>query len=136
MATLKLIGAYRVSVSEAEQRFITEEVTGSAERTQEELGGLALLELEVRGAHNDFDLGSLHQVDSDQAPYDERYLTVDGLQMLGSDPPAIPDFRVCFYVHYFDPTKAISSPDGDLEAPRLGDMPERLSNVCVYEHPG
>lgn len=136
MATLKLIGAYRVSVSEEEQRFMTEEVTGSAERTQEELDGLVLLELEVRGARNDFDVGLLHQVDSEQAPYNERYFTVDGLQTLGSDPPAILDFRVCFFMHYFDPSKAITSPDGDLEAPQLGDMPERLSDVCVYEHPG
>ena len=136
MATLKLIGAYRVSVSEEEQRFITEQVTGRAERTQEDLDGLALLELEVRGARSDFDVGSLHQVDSDQAPYEERYFTVDGLHALGSDPPAIPDFRVCFFLHYFDPSKAITSADGDLEALRLGDMPERLANVCVYEHPG
>lgn len=40
------------------------------------------------------------------------------------------------FFHYFDPSQAISTPDGDLEAPRLGDMPERLSNVCVYEHLG
>ncbi|MCU0951007.1 MAG: hypothetical protein MUC68_08045 [Burkholderiaceae bacterium] len=108
MATLKLIGAYRVSVSEAEQRFITEDVTASAERTQEELGGLALLELEVRGAHNDFDVGSLHQVDCDQAPMTSATYQSTDYRRSGRTPPAIPDFRVCFFFHYFDPSKAIS----------------------------
>ena len=136
MATLKLIGAYRVQVSDEELRFITEEVTLSAERTQEEIGGLALLEVEVHGAPKDFDVGLFHQEGSEQAAYDERYFSADGLQLLGSDRPDQTDFRVCFFLHYFDPSKKITSPYGDMTPPGLSEMPQRLTEICVYEHPG
>ena len=136
MATLKLIGTYRVQVSEEEVRFITEEVTLSPKRTQEEIGGLALLEIEVRGAPKDFDVGLFHQDGSQQVAYDERYFSVDGSQSLGSGRPAQPDFRVCFFLHYFDASKKVTSPYGNLMPTSLTDMPERLAEVCVYEHPG
>jgi hypothetical protein len=136
MTTLKLIGTYRVSVAEEELRFINEEVTGSAERTQAEVGSLALLEIEVRGAAADFNVGLFHQVGSDQVPYDERYFSVDGSQLFGSDRPEVPDFRVCFFLHYFDAAKPVTSPDGDLVPSGLADTPERLAKICVYEHPG
>ena len=136
MTTLNLIGAYRVRVSEEEVRFITKQVTGSAERTQEEIGGLALLELEVRGAPKDFDVGSFHQDGSEQVAYDERYFSTDGSQLLGSDRPQQPDFRVCFFLHYFDPSKKVTSPYGDVAPTGLTDMPDLLEEICVYEHPG
>jgi hypothetical protein len=136
MTTLKLIGTYRVPVSEEELRFITEEVTGNSERTQEEVGGLALLEIEVRGASMDFDVGLLRQEGSDQVAYEERYFTVDGSQSLSLDKPAQSDFRVCFFLHHFDASKNVRSPYGDVTPTRLTDMPDRLSEVCVYEHPG
>ena len=136
MTTLKLIGTYRVSVSDEELQFITEEVTGSRERTQEEVGGLALAEVEVQGARKDFDVGLLHQQGSQQVAHDERYFTVDGLQLIGSDRPDQPDFRVCFFLHYFDPSKTITSPYGDITPAGLTEMPDRLLSVCVYEHPG
>jgi hypothetical protein len=136
MTTLKLIGTYRVSVSEEELRFITEKVTGSAEWTREEVSGLALLEVEVRGAPEGFARGEFHQAGSDQVAYDERYFSVDGLELIGSDPPGVADFRVCFFLHYFDPSKGISSPYGDLPAGSLREMPERLAKICVYQHPG
>ncbi len=44
-----------------------------------------LLEIEVRGAPPDFDVGLIHQEGSTQVAYDERYFTVDGSQLLGSD---------------------------------------------------
>ena len=136
MTMLKLIGTYRVSVAEEELRFVTEEVTGSEERTQEEVGSLALLEIEVRGASENFDVGLFHQAGSEQAPYDERYFSVDGAQVFGSDRPEVPDFRVCFFLHYFDAAKPVISPDGELVPSGLADLPERLAEICVYEHPG
>lgn len=135
MTTLTLIGVYRVQVSEEELLFMTENITLSPERTQEEVGGLALLEIEVRGAPPDFDVGLIHQEGSTQVAYDEHYFTVDGSQLLGSDLPKQPDFRVCFFLHYFDPSKTITSTYGELTHARLTDMPERLAEICVYEHP-
>jgi hypothetical protein len=136
MTTLKLIGTYRVSVPEEELRFITVEVTDSAERTQEEIGSVVLLEIEVRGARDDFDVGLLQQAGSDQVPYDERFFSVDGSQLFGSDRPEAPDFRVCFFLHYFDAATPVASPYGDLVASGVVETPERLTKVCVYEHPG
>ena len=66
MTTLKLIGTYRVRVPEEELRFIAEHVTRSAAEAQQEVDGLALLEVEVHDASNDFDIGSFHQDYSDQ----------------------------------------------------------------------
>jgi hypothetical protein len=136
MTTLKLIGIYRVPVSEEELRFITQEVTGSLARTREEVDGLALLEVEVHRAAKDFDVGLLHQVGLDQVAYDEHYFSTDGLQLLGSDRPEQPDFRVCFFLHYFDQSKIITSPYGDMTPTGLKEMPERLAEICIYEHPG
>lgn len=136
MTTLKLIGIYRVPVSEEEFRFIKDKVTQNLEDAQEAVDGLALLEVEIRGAPNDFDIGLLHQEWTGQVPYDERYFTGDGSQLLGSERPDQPDFRVCFFLHYFEPSTAITSPYGDILPTGLTDMPERLAAVCVYTHPG
>ena len=111
MATPTLIVAHRVSASEQEQRFIIEGVTGGAERMHEELDGPALLGLEVRGARSDFDVGSLREVGSERVPRDERGFSDDGLETLGSDPPAASDFRACFFRPCIDHSRAITSPD-------------------------
>ena len=126
MTTLTLIGAYTVAVSGEELRFITEEVTRNVESAREEVRGLALLEIEVHGASSNFDIGLLHQEGSEQAAYDERYFTVDGLHLLGSDRPDLPDFRVCFFLHYFHPSKKITSPYNDMKATHLKETPARL----------
>ena len=136
MTTLKLLGAYRVRVAEEELRFITEHVTGSAERTRRELAGLALLEVEVRGADDEFDVGVLHPPGSDQVPYDERYFSLDGLRLFGAERPDVPDFRVCFFLHFLDVTQPIASPEGDLVPPELAETPQRLAELCIYKHPG
>lgn len=136
MTTIKLIGAYRVSVSPEERHFITAEVTGDAAKTEEELSRLALLEIEVRGARDDFDVGSFHQPDSDQVAYDEQYFSVDGLRPRGQVRPAVADFRVCFFLHHFEISEGITSPYGELKSLALAEMPQRLARVCVYKHPG
>lgn len=135
---LKLIGVYRVSVSDEELRWIAEEVTLSMERALEEVGALVLIEMEVRGAPADFDLGRFHQDGSDQVPYDEKYFSIGGSEIVvdGFDTPNQRDFRVCFFLHYFDATKKIVSPYGEFVPTEIMEMPERLRAVCIYEHPG
>jgi hypothetical protein len=138
MTHIRLIGVYRASVSEDELRFIAEEVTLSMQRAQEEIKGLALVEIEIRGATKEFDLLLLHQDGSDQVAWDEKYFSVDGREVLGgsSEKPDQPDFRACFFLHHFEPTKGIVSPYGNLAPSEISEMPERLARVCVYAHPG
>jgi hypothetical protein len=136
LTALKLIGTYRVSVSDEELQFITDEVTGSEERTREEVNGLVLLEFEVRDAPADFDPERFHQVGSEQVAYDQRYFTVDDLELIGSERPGTSDFRICFFLHHFDPLIKVTSPYGEMTSAGLTDMPERLASDCIYEHPG
>jgi hypothetical protein len=58
------------------------------------------------------------------------------MQVLGSDRPAQSEFRVCFFLHYFDLSKRVTSPYGDMRPPAPTDMPQSLEAICVYEHPG
>jgi hypothetical protein len=136
MATAKLIGIFSVRVSQAEWRWVTENVTGDPKQTEVELGSLALLEVEIRESTADFDVGLFHQADSDQVAWLERYFTSDGLNYLGDTRPEISNFRVCFFLHYFDPERVIVSPYGILQPMAGTEMPKRLSSICVYEHPG
>jgi len=125
-------------VSEEELRFIAEEVTGSMERAREEISGLVLVEIEIRGASHEFDIGRFHQDGSNQVAWDEKCFSVDGSKMMadGSKKPDQPHFRVCFFLHYFEPTERIVSQDGEMVPGEVTEMPERLRKVCVYEHPG
>ncbi len=137
MTQLTLLGIYRVQVSDEELRFI-EKVAGSLENAKKLVDGLVLLELEVRGATKEFDLGLLHQVHSYQVAWDERYFAIDGSELATErfERPNQPDYRVCFFLHEFDPILGIVSPYGELSPSKVTAMPERLRKICVYEHPG
>jgi len=106
MNSLSLIGTYRVDVSEGEMRFIAEHVCGSMESAFQEVAGLTLVEIVVRNASPDFDIGLLHQEDTDQVAWDEHYFSVDGTELLNQQ-PRTGDFRVCFFLHLFQVTKKI-----------------------------
>ena len=136
MTTVSLIGTYCVEVSAEERRYVTEHVTGNEAQTEQELAGLALLEVLVSGATAEFDLGLFGQEGSDQAPWLERYFSVDGKHCLGEEKPTLSEFRVCFFLHYFRAGSAIRSPYGSMQTSLVTPMPDRLASACIYEHPG
>jgi len=138
MTRITLVGLYRVAVAEKELRFIAEEITGSMSKAKEEVSGLTLVEIEVRGAPADFDVARFRQPGSEQVAWAEKYLSLDGAAVLsdGSRKPAQSDFRVCFFLHRLDASQQIHSPYGSLGPAEVTEMPERLSRICVYEHPG
>src|SRR5262245_7359960 len=76
-----------------------------------ELASVVLIECEVMGADNQFDVGDFTQPDSDQAPYDEAFLSADGITMLPSryTTPSTSDLRFCFFLHFYDPNKPLST---------------------------
>jgi hypothetical protein len=136
MTQIKLIGTYRVTVTEAELEFIAKVVHG-LENAHEAVSQTVLVEIEVLGADEEFDVGEI-QLPWDQVPYDEIYFSLDGTTVIARDfkKPTATDFRVCFYLHDFDAGDTIVSPYGDLETGEITAIPERLAQICVYEHPG
>ncbi len=136
MTSLVLVGIYQVNVSAEEMRFVTDEVTQDESLTDHELERLTLLEVLVSEASPGFDVGLLQQEGSDQAPWLERYFSADGQQYLGEQCPSLPEFRVCFFMHFFLPGVALQSPYGNVASTPITAMPARLEHVCKYEHPG
>lgn len=138
MNSLNLIGIYGILVSDDEMRFIADEVCAGMEEAEQEVAGLVLVEIQVSDASEDFDVGLIHSEGSDQAPWDEKYFSIDGHLLVGdgSKRPPSGEFRVCFFLHRFDPESEIVSPYGHLKCVAVTEMPERLSKICIYEHPG
>ena len=103
-----------------------------------------LIELSIHGLGSDFDMASFTQEipyeseDHWQVPYDEHFLTLDGLMVLNpSNPDEIPvdgNARVAFYFHYLDVKRPIKTPFGDLDLPKVTKKPERL-NMMEYDPP-
>jgi hypothetical protein len=135
MTKISLIGTYRVTVTDDELQFMAKCLHG-VENARDELSRTALIEIEVRDADSDFEIGEI-DLPWDQVPYDEIYFALNGIDVIarGSDKPVVADFRACFYLHDFDAGDTIESPYGDLKTGEIVDLPERLARECVYQHP-
>lgn len=144
--TIEVVGAYRVEVTDAlvatamelkyEGAQLSERDRLEAERhMNEELKGAVLLELIVRDRDASFDVGDFGQATSDQAPYDEVFLSEDGTSVISSgyDVPSVEPLRIAFFLHYYDPDVALKSTYGTIEAPATQPMPQRLANLVPYE---
>lgn len=111
-----------------------ESATGEVRR---ELASIALIEAEVRGADDAFDVGDFGQPESEQAPYDEAFLSLDGERILSRfERPREPDFRVAFFLHFFDPSRPLSTSYGEVPVPAPSEMTERLARLVPYEPVG
>jgi hypothetical protein len=130
MTTVRFLGAYKVDVSPREFQAALE-CHDDAEYVARELGSLALVELEVRGMPSDRSLIEFKQPHTKYVPYDETYFELEALKPLAHNahsPPAAEDFRVAFYLHFFDPDQPLETPWGNvtLAAPSDGDAPPHL----------
>jgi hypothetical protein len=98
---------------------------GDKTYVRRELGGLVLIELEVRDAAPVFDLGRIHQPGNQNVPYDERYFSLDrGRVLAGAHEPApARDFAVAFYLHAFEQEKPLQAPWGIV--PLTNPQPDR-----------
>jgi len=90
--------------------------TDDREGIRKALATVVLVEIEVLGSPGRPDLGKWHQEDSDQAPWDEVYTTLDRSTVIARmyDAPSGGDFAVSFFLHFFDPSKAFQTPWGSL----------------------
>jgi hypothetical protein len=142
----QVLGVYQVEVTSQllaealelkyENRFSSSAHRREAEtRVREELGGVVLIEVLIHGRDASFDPGEFRQDNSDQAPYDEVYLTEDGTTVIsrGYDVPAVPSFRVAFFLHYFHPKLPLRSCYGAVAVPVVQSMPPRLAALLPYE---
>ncbi|HUT56058.1 MAG TPA: hypothetical protein VM658_21890 [bacterium] len=142
--TIEVLGAYRLAITESLIQEQTDILYGSdiskAERIQaekickEQLESAVLIEALVNNVDERFDAGDFGQADSEQAAYEETYLTVDGNKVISQyQKPADFNFRIAFFIHYFDHSKKLKSSYGPLECPPVKAMPDRLSKLVPYE---
>lgn len=111
-------------------------------RCRKQLSSTVLVELLLVDRSDKFFLGDFTQPqdsyhrDSSQAPWAEAYLSVDGehrLQMVWPDPPTEKNFRVAFFIHFWNPDVPLLSSYGELQCPRVEPMPERLRRLVPYQ---
>jgi hypothetical protein len=101
---------------------------------KEELSSVVLIETMVTNPDEKFDIGDFGQPNSDQAPYDEAYLSLDGDRILSRfDKPDGDKIRITFFLHYYNPQQPLTSSCGDLSCPPIEDMPKRLKELVPYE---
>ena len=114
-AVLRVAGTYAVrpgyrAVRDALQR------NGGRAGVRDTLATLVLVEIEVLGAPSRPDLGDWHQENSDQAPWDEVYTTLDRSRVIARmhDDPPDGDFAVSFFLHGVDRSKRFETTWGSV----------------------
>jgi len=105
------------------------------ERVRDEISNAVLLEVLVADRDSRFDVGDFGQEDSNQAPYDEHFLSENGEQVIASgfDVPTGSRLRVAFFLHYLDPRGPLRTSYGQVAIPPIEPMPSRLRELMPYE---
>jgi hypothetical protein len=143
-----LLGAHRLKLSsdefnaivdyELETRFrrITEDQRDAAEfHIIDELTGVALIEALVTERDESFKMRDFAQ--GSQAAFGEVFLNDDGSKVISDSyyPPAGETLRLAFFMYYYSEGEPIATSYGDVVAPPITEMPERLSSLVKYESP-
>ena len=144
--SVEVVGAYRVDARDdllecafemkyGGLRLSRAEKKRARQDVREELSGLALIEVEVRDRDESFNVGDFQQPGSNQAPYDEAFLTADGTAIAsrGFTAPPLEPLRLAFFLHFFDPALPLQSSYGTVSLPALQEMPGRLVELMPYE---
>ena len=150
--TVHVLGVYRTPVTE--ELFQTQmgtlygsDLRGKARREAErecrdQLASTVLVEVMVRNRDARFQMKDFSQPqdgvpqDNWQVAWAEAFLSVDGQSLLVErwrEPPEAEDFRVAFFIHFWDPVKPLFSSYGELACPPVQEMPERLRRLVPYE---
>ena len=141
---IQVLGAYKVELTDdlLEEAIeiksyglqLTESEKAELEKAiREELSSVVLLDVLVTDADERFDIDNFGQPGSDQAPYDETYLSLDGTTVISRfEPPSGDSFRVVFFLHFFDPAKPLETPYGNVSIPPIQPMPKHLQELIPY----
>ena len=144
--TIQLLGAYRldytpelfaqamewkyggVSLSPRERE-------AAESHVRRELGEAVIIEAVVCDRDDRFNVSDFGQAGSDQAAYNEVFLTDDGCAVIaeGFDVPDGPSLRIAFYLHFVDPTKELKTSYGSVVLPPLQALPRRLAELVPYD---
>ena len=128
MTIVNFIGAYRVNVPPSQYEAAMN-CHDDAEYVKAELGSLALVELDVVGMPEDKNITDFKQPHTPYVPYDESFFSRSTLASLPHERyklPESPDFRVVFYLHFYDPNQPQNTPWGDITLGSLTDVPSHL----------
>src|SRR5262249_8704558 len=108
------------------------------EEIREQLESVVLVEALVLGRDQRFNLSNFCQAREDipranwQVPWEEKYLSLDGRSVIPTrslDVPEAEDFRVAFYIHFWDPARPLQTSYGPVPCPRPKRMPKRLERL-------
>jgi hypothetical protein len=100
---------------------------------REELSAIVLIEVLVKNHDENLNLIDFTQPGTDQVAYDEGFLTLDGTELISRyKKPDDVDLRIAFFLHFFDPSKPITTSYGELNIDKVEKMPERLSRLVPY----
>jgi hypothetical protein len=114
---------------------------GLLDETQEyrrRLLSIVLVQVMISAASASFDVGQFRQSMEcapdgyTQAVYDEALLSQDGTAVICRCPgcaDGVADGRLCFFPHYYDPTRPIQWSFGEFTCPPPQRMPEWLTNL-------
>lgn len=103
----------------------------------DEISSAVLIKLLISNPDERYNLSDFHQPDSDQAAYEEVYLTEDGQSIIPTRYLEIPKekvFQVGFYLHFYNPQKPLITSYGLVELPLVQEMPESVQKLIPY-HP-
>lgn len=128
MTTVRFVGAYHVQVPESEYAAAMD-CHDDSDYVAKELGSLALVELEVIGMPATTAITEFKQPHTEYVPYDESYFEIGTLAPMPHDQyklPAQDNFRVAFYLHFYDATQPLFTPFGEVRLGQIADAPPHL----------
>ena len=144
--SVAILGAYRLEpsaplIAKALQRKYGSSTMSLADKRKaqghvnDELRNAVLFELLISNRDQRFKVEDFGQVGSDQAAYDEKYLSLDGKRVVaeGFEIPAGDSLRICFYLHFVDPSRPLRTSYGLNPIPAVKPIPKRLEKLIPYE---
>jgi hypothetical protein len=142
---IQVLGAYRVPITPALFESVLHGRYASDSDTPErreravrdaraELDDLILFDVLVERRDHRFAITHFGQDHTDQAAYDERYLSSDGTSVIASgfDIPAVEPLRIVFFLHFVDLAQPLSTSYGEVQIPAPSVMPEHLRFLAPY----
>ncbi len=145
--TIECVGVYLVPCDEQKWREELEDsyrilgVLSETEDFRRRVISIVLVEVIFSAATSSLDAGDFAQwLEKDdrypQVAYDEALLSPDGDAVLASGHGSIVGItagRMCFFLHYYDPTRPIQWTYGEFNCPAPSPMPERLARIVSYQ---
>ena len=139
---LRVLGVYRAEISAAtwQKQF---DVTGDGTYTREHFDNLVLVEAEVEGLSEPFEMIKFGQMRAEfpddpkrmQVGYDEGLLSMDGEMLIQRKMDCVQGtgrLRFAAYLHLYDPARPLQWQGGSVTCPPVQEMPVRLAMLMPY----